>query len=47
MDAAHTKDKHENASTQTVFAICSPLEALDIERRPPHAERFSKRAKKL
>jgi hypothetical protein len=41
------KDNHENAPTQTGIVICSPLEAVDIECLPSHAERFSKRAKKL
>jgi len=41
------KDNHENAPIQTGIVICSPLEAVDIECLPSHAERFSKRAKKL
>ena len=41
------KDNHECAPTQTGSIICCPLEAVDIECRPPRAEGLSKRAKKL
>jgi hypothetical protein len=40
MDAAHTKDNHENAPTQTGIVFCSALEALDIERRPGPTKRL-------
>ena len=33
--------------TQTGSVICCPLEAVDIECRPPRADKPSKRAKKL
>ena len=35
------------APTETSSVICCPFEAVDIERRPPRADRLSKRAKKL
>jgi len=41
------KANHECAPTQTGSVICCPLKAVDIERRPPGADRLSKRAKKL
>jgi hypothetical protein len=41
------KDNHECAPTQTSSVTCCTLEAVDIGCRPPRAEEFSKRAKKL
>src|SRR5205807_410378 len=41
------KDCHEWAPTQTGGVICCPLNAVDLECRPPRPEGPSKRAKKL
>jgi hypothetical protein len=41
------EDNYECSPTQTGTVVCCPLEAVDIECRPPRAEEFSKRAKKL
>jgi len=41
------RQSQECAPTQTGSIICCPLEAVDIECRPPRAEGLSKRAKKL
>jgi hypothetical protein len=39
------KANRECAPIQTDSVICCPLEAVDIECRPPRADRLSKRAK--
>jgi cysteine synthase len=41
------QNHHEYTPTQTGSVICCPLEAVDIESRPPRADRPSKRARKL
>jgi hypothetical protein len=41
------KDNYEFSPTQTGSVVCCPLEAVDIECRPPRAEGLSNRAKKL
>jgi hypothetical protein len=41
------QNPYEYTPTQTGSVICCPLEAVDIERRPPRAGQLSKRAKKL
>src|ERR1022692_36493 len=38
------KANHECAPTRTGSVICCPLKAVDIECRPPRADRLSKRA---
>lgn len=47
---SHTKwpkDNRERAPTETSSVICWTFEAVDLERRPPRADRLSKRPKKL